>query len=84
MITEHFSIWSAEPIPRMSPIESLDLAAAAQVCQELRVELRPAPPEGYPSLECVAKPGEPMSDAVERVAKAIDRMFALAMRRDLK
>jgi len=28
------------------PLESLNLAAAAQVCRELRVELRSAPPNG--------------------------------------
>jgi hypothetical protein len=28
------------------PLESLDLAAAARVCRDLRVELRSAPPDG--------------------------------------
>jgi hypothetical protein len=66
------------------PVESLDLAAVAQVCRGLGVELRSAPPDGYPSIECVPKPGEPVSEAVERMAEAIDRVFALAMGPELK
>lgn len=66
------------------PMECIDLAAAARVCQELGVDLRPAPPDGYPSIECVPNPGEPVSDTVDRVAEAIDRIFALSMRPKLK
>lgn len=66
------------------PVASLDLRAARQICQELCVELRPPPPDGYPSIECIPKSGEPISEVIERVATAVDRIFNLAMRPDLK
>ncbi len=66
------------------PFESLDMDAARQICDDLRVELKPAPPEGYPSIECVVGLGQPIAEAVERVAEAIDRVFELAMRSNLK
>ena len=66
------------------PVESLDMIAARQICNELCVELKPAPPEGYPSIECVVDLGQPIAEAIERVAEAIDRVFELAMRSDLK
>ncbi len=66
------------------PVQSLDMAAARQLCDGLRVELKPAPPDGYPSIECVVDSGLPIADAIKRVAEAVDRVFELAMRRDLK
>jgi len=64
-------------------VESLDLEAARQVCEERGVELKPATPDGYPSIECVLKSGEPLSVAIARVAEAIDCVFSLARRPDL-
>lgn len=66
------------------PVQSLDMVAARQICDDLRVELRPAPPDGYPSIECGVDLGQPIAEAIERVAEAVDRVFELAMRRDLK
>jgi hypothetical protein len=66
------------------PVERFDWAAAAQICQELRVELKSAVSNDYPIIECLPKPRELVSEVVERVAAAIDRIFALAMRPDLK
>jgi hypothetical protein len=66
------------------PLQNLDMAAARQICDDLRVELKPAPPDGYPSIECVVDLGQPIAEAIERVAEAVDRMFDLAMRSDLK
>lgn len=66
------------------PIERLSVEAARQVCHELGVELKPASSEGYPSIECVPKPGEPVSAAVQRVAEAIDRVFNLAQSANTK
>ncbi|RYD49978.1 MAG: hypothetical protein EOP83_24545 [Verrucomicrobiaceae bacterium] len=66
------------------PIEDIDLGVVARICQELGVELIPAALDGFPSMESVPKPEESVTDAVERVAEAIDRTFAYAMRPDLK
>ncbi len=66
------------------PAENLDLGAARLACQELGVELKPGPPDGYPSIECVQKPREPLADVVERVAETVDRIFTLATRPELK
>jgi hypothetical protein len=66
------------------PVQSLDMVAARQICDDLRVELKPAPPHGYPSIECVVDLGQPIAEALERVAEAVDRVFELAMRRNLK
>jgi hypothetical protein len=65
-------------------VESIDMARVRRLCDQLRVELRSAPPDGYPSLVCVLPPSEPLADAVERVADAIEGVFALAMRGELK
>lgn len=66
------------------PVQSLDMVAVRQICDDLRVELKPAPPDGYPSVECVVDLGQPVAEVIERVAEAVDRVFELAMRRDLK
>jgi hypothetical protein len=60
------------------------MAAARRICEDLGVELKPAPPEGYPSIECVVGPRRPISEVVEQVAEAVDRIFDLAARRELK
>ena len=64
------------------PVQSLDMADACHICEELRVELKPAPQDGYPSIECVVDLGQHISEAVERVAQAVDRIFDLATQRD--
>jgi hypothetical protein len=66
------------------PVESLDLSSIRELFDELQVELVDAPTDGYPSIECRLRPGQSISDAVDRVAQAIDRVFYIALRRDLK
>ncbi len=66
------------------PVQSLDMDAVRQICDDLCVQLKPAPPDGYPSIECVVGLGQPIAEAIERIAEAVDRVFDLAMRRDLK
>ena len=65
-------------------LENLDFTVARRLCEELHVELRDAPPNGYASIESLVQPTEPIADAVERVAQAVDRVFQLSMRGDLK
>jgi hypothetical protein len=66
------------------PLEALDLSAVRALLAELRVVLVDAPPDGYPSLEWRLLPEQPVADAVDRVARAIDGVFHLALRPDLK
>ena len=66
------------------PVQSLDMVAARHICDDLRVELKSAPPDGYPSIECAVDLGQPIAEVIERVAGAVDRVFELAMCRDLK
>ena len=66
------------------PFETLDLVAVRRLCEELGVELRPAPPEGYPSIECVLDEENSVTEVVDRVSRAIDRVFDFALRKDLK
>lgn len=60
--------------------ETLDLAPIRKLLTELQVELVDAAPHGYPSIECKVRPEQPIADAVERVAQAIDRVFCMALR----
>lgn len=66
------------------PLPSLDMTAASQACAEFCVDLKPAPPDGYPSIECVVGREQSIQETVERVAEAVDRVFNLAMRSDLR
>lgn len=66
------------------PVAMLDLAAIRKLLDELAVELVDAPPGGYPGIACRVRPGQPVADAVDRVARAIDGVFYIALRPDLK
>ena len=66
------------------PLEALDLDLIRETFGELQVEWVDAPAEGYPGIECRIDPQQPIADAVERVAEAIDRVFFIARRPDLK
>lgn len=66
------------------PLKALDLDLIREIFRELRVVWVDAPPDGYPGIECRIGPEQPIANAVERVAKAIDRVFFMARRPDLK
>lgn len=66
------------------PVETLDLASIRKLLDELQVELVDAPPGGYPGIACRLRPGQSTADAVDRVARAIDGVFYIALRPDLK
>ena len=65
-------------------VEKLDVTAIRRLCEGLNVELKDAPPDGYPSIECLVHPTQPIAEAVDRVARAIDRVFHLARRAHLE
>jgi hypothetical protein len=66
------------------PTEDLGMAAAAEACRQSGAALRCDDPEAYPRIECVVDPTGSVAEVVERVAEAIDRVFHLALRDDLK
>ena len=66
------------------PLEALDLDLIRETFDELQVEWVDAPADGYPGIECRIGPEQPIADAVERVAEAIERVFFIARRPDLK
>lgn len=66
------------------PLEALDLDATRSAAREFDVDLVAAPPEGYPSLRCRLSAERRVADAVDRVSRAIDAVFQLALRPDLK
>lgn len=65
-------------------VEQLDIAATAETCRRSGVKLRCDDSEPYPIIECVVVPEGSVAEAVERVAEAIDEVFHLALRDDLK
>jgi hypothetical protein len=66
------------------PTDELDMAAVAEMCLRSGVALRCDDPEAYPRIECVVDPIGSVAEAVERVAEAVDGVFHLALRDDLK
>ncbi|MBT3194079.1 MAG: hypothetical protein HN341_16165 [Verrucomicrobia bacterium] len=66
------------------PAESVDVLAVRRACDEVQVSFRNAPPDGYPSIECLVGPSDSVADAVARVAEAVGRVFQLALREDLR
>ena len=66
------------------PTEELDMVAAAEACRRSGVTLRCDDPEAYPRIDCVVVPAGSVAEAVERVAEAVDGVFHLALRDDLK
>ncbi len=66
------------------PTEELDMAGAAEACRQSGAALRCDDPEAYPRIECVVDPTGSVREVVERVAVAVDRVFHLALRDDLK
>jgi hypothetical protein len=65
-------------------MEVLDMAAADEACRRSGAALRCDDPEAYPSIETVVDPTGSVAEMVERVAEAVDRVFHLALREDLK
>jgi hypothetical protein len=66
------------------PTAKLDMAAVAEACRLSGATLRCDDPEAYPRIECVVGPEGSVAEAVERVAEAVDGVFHLALRDDLK
>jgi hypothetical protein len=66
------------------PTEALDMAAAAEACRRSGAALRCDDPEAYPRIECVVGPTGSVAEVIERVAEAVDQVFQLALRDDLK
>jgi len=79
-----FQYLDREPDSTYDAIDELDMTAVRRLCEELGVELKDAPEDGYPSIECLVRADQPISEAVERVGDAIDRVFRFALRADLK
>jgi hypothetical protein len=65
-------------------LESLDLSSVQSTCDSLSIEFKPAPEDGFPSLECCPDPDDSIAKAVVRVAEAVDQVFQLAMRPELQ
>jgi hypothetical protein len=65
-------------------LDAVNMEGIRRVCDELGVQLQEAPSDGFPSIEYLVNPEEVVGDAVLRVAKAVDRVFNLVMRNDLK
>jgi hypothetical protein len=63
------------------PVDDLDLAKVGTLVRDRGLELREAPEDGVRSIATWLSPQQPIADAVERVADAIDAIFALAMER---
>ncbi len=66
------------------PLEELDMVVAAETCRRSGAGLRCDDPEALPSIECVVDPMGSVAEVVERVAEAVDKVFHLALRDDLK
>lgn len=66
------------------PAEELDMVAAAEACRGSGVGLRCDDPEAFPRIECVVDAAGSIAEVVGRVAEAVDRVFYLALRDDLK
>ncbi len=64
--------------------EELDLTAAAEACRQFGAALRWDDPEAYPRIEYVVDPAGSVAKVVQRVAEAVDRVFHLALRDNLK
>jgi hypothetical protein len=66
------------------PFEELDLEAMRAAVHDFGVNLLDAPADDYASIECRLGAAQRVSDAVDRVSKAIDAVFHIALRADLK
>ena len=66
------------------PLESLNLPSVQSICHSLSIDFKPAPEDGFPSLEYCPDSNESIAGAVERVAEAVDQVFKLAMRPELQ
>ena len=66
------------------PLESFDLSKVQSICDSLSVDFKPAPADGFPSIEYLPDSGESIAEAVERVAEAVDQVFNLAMSPDIQ
>jgi hypothetical protein len=66
------------------PAEELDMPAAAEACRRSGARLRCDAPDALPRIECVLDSAGSVAEVVGWVAEAIDRVFRLALRDDLK
>ena len=66
------------------PLGALDMGAVAEACRRSGAALKDDDPEGYPRIECGVAPAGSVADAVGRVAEAVDGLFQLALRADLR
>jgi hypothetical protein len=62
------------------PVDDLDLARVSTLVRDRGLELLEAPEDGFRSIATWLAPEQPIADAVERVADAIDAIFELALR----
>jgi len=58
----------------------LDMNVVSQICESAGVTLTPETEEDFPSLEIRPSSGQDISEAIERVANAIDAIFELSAR----
>jgi hypothetical protein len=81
---ETFAYLGHETDSTYRPMEELDMAAAAEACRQSGAVLRIDDPELYPRIECLVDLTGSVAEVIERVAEAVDRVFDLAVRDDLK
>lgn len=66
------------------PLAALDMVAVAECCRRSGAALRDDDSEGHPRIECGVAPTGSVAEAVGRVAEAVDGLFQLALRDDLR
>jgi hypothetical protein len=66
------------------PVEDLNPAAAAEVCRQSGVVLWSDDPEAFSRIECEVDAEASVAEAISRVATAIDGVFNLALRDNLR
>jgi hypothetical protein len=66
------------------PIDDLFMVAAAEACRQLGTNLTSDDRHTFPRIDCPVDSLGSVSAAVEKVADAVDRVFYLALRVDLK
>jgi hypothetical protein len=62
------------------PLADSDFERVAEICQRLGVSLVNDDSEGYPRIECERAFDESVTEAIPRVADAVDQLFQFALR----
>jgi hypothetical protein len=62
------------------PLEQVDMDAVNRICNSLDVQIISASPEQYDAIGCFVPLNQTITPVIKRVAEAIDKIFALAMR----